>query len=194
MKRLLAILMAVGVTGCGYSFVGAGSVLPPDVQNVYVPVVQNASTESTVSGALTDALQDEFERYGTLRVVDSASEADAVLQAKVLSVKRSTASVTSRTDSALQYDTVLSIAAELRRTNGQLLWRDPTLAVSRTFGTTSDVVVKSSVDFAAGGLSSRDLGNLDSREIAREQEQEALALLVEEAAKRIYRSAVLPEF
>ena len=186
--------MAVGVTGCGYSFVGAGSVLPPDVQNVYVPVVQNASTESTVSGALTDALQDEFERYGTLRVVDSASEADAVLQAKVLSVKRSTASVTSRTDSALQYDTVLSIAAELRRTNGQLLWRDPTLAVSRTFGTTSDVVVKSSVDFAAGGLSSRDLGNLDSREIAREQEQEALALLVEEAAKRIYRSAVLPEF
>lgn len=194
MRRLLAGLMTCGLLGCGYSFVGAGSVLPPDVKSVYVPVVENASTEPTVSGALTDALQDEFERYGTLRVVDTAGEADAVLKARVVSVKRATASVTSRTDSALQYDTVLALAAELRRTNGQLLWRDPSLSVSRTFGTTSDVVVKSSVDFAAGGLSSRDLGNLDSREIAREQEQEALALLVEEAAKRIYRSAVLPEF
>ena len=194
MKRYLLILLLLSLTACGFQFAGSGSVLPENIKNVYIPDVTNDTTEGAIGLILSEALRDRFERYGTLVVVESENQADAVLEVTLKEIKRDTRSVTSNTDTALQLDTVMKIAGELRSVTGQLLWVDSDITVSSSFGTSQEAIVTSSAQFAASGLNKNDINNLDSRELSRGQEQLVLEKLCEQTAKRIYDSAVLPEF
>ena len=194
MRIIITLLTTVLLSSCGYQFQGAGSILPSDITKVYVPRVKNETTESRLTNLLTESLRDRFERYGVLVVVDEAKDADAILNAKILDVSREAKSVTSGTDTALQYNAVAKIAAELVRTGGGVLWRDPQLKVQRAYGLTSDVVVTTSSDFAGGSLSSADLGSLNDLEVSRSQEFETFVELADETARRVYESAVLPDF
>ncbi len=193
MRYLLALMLST-VVGCGYQFQGVGSILPPDVKSVYIPISENISTETSFSTLLTEALRDRFERFGVVSVLDSPEGADAVLRTKILKVGQDSQSVTSKTDIALQMNTNVTIWGELKRPSGQVLWRDPKLVVGKAFGSTSDSVVTSSVDFASGGIGASDLGGLSSREVSRGQEQETYSNLADQAAKIIYDQAVAPDF
>lgn len=181
-------------SGCGYTFRGGGTVLPPDVKNIYIPIVQNNSTELGLGDTVTESLREEFDSYGVVTVVDSQSEADAILTAKILNIKRNTRTVTSNTQSALQVETQLNLSAQLARVNGQVLWSDDTISVNQTFGTDRSVVVTSSASFAGGALSAGDLPNLSSREISRSQEQEVFQQMSDNIARKIYEQAVAPDF
>lgn len=182
------------LSGCGFTFKGSGSALPPDVKRVHIPIAENNTPEPGLSQWVTGALRDRFERYGVLTIVDKPSKADAVLRSRVLQLKRDTQTVTSSTDTALQERSVLVIAADLKRTNGVVLWSNPAMSVSKAYGTSDSVVVTSSPDFAGGNIGAQDLAGLSDREIQRGQEQDALQDLAEEAARRIYDEAVTPEF
>ena len=194
MRRLLVTFIAVLCSGCGYTFQGSGSVLPPDVKRIYIPFVDNDSTEAGLSNTVTEALRDQFERFGVVTVVENSLEADATLKARIISVQKGTRATSGRNDNALSYDSTLTLAAELRKTTGQVLWRNNGFQVNRSFGATSGTVVSSSADFASGGFSSSSLGSLSSREIQRGQESEALEFLAQQAAKKIYNDAVAPDF
>jgi hypothetical protein len=197
-KYFLIILLVfnslLSLVGCGYAFRGSESALPPDVTTVFIPVVRNQSTEAGIDLLLTEALRDEFERYGALRVVDSESQADAILETTIISIKQERGATSSRTDTALQMFTVMNLSSELRRTTGALLWRDNRMQVQQSFGTEGGAVVATSADFASGNIGSTDLASLDAREVSRSQEQQALEDLSEQVARRIYAGAVLPEF
>lgn len=193
--RLIALItISALLAGCGYQFQGSGSILPPDVKRISIPLAENNSTESGFTRTFTESLRDRFDRFGVVTVVEEGEPADAVLKTRLLKVSRGSQSVTSNTDTTLQQSSTLTLWGELRRTSGGLLWRNPNLEVSRAFGTTSDSVVTSSADFASGSLSASDLGQLGSREIQRGQEQEALNDLADQAAKIIYDQAVAPDF
>ncbi|MCI5064303.1 LPS assembly lipoprotein LptE [bacterium] len=188
------VLFFLFAGGCGYGFRGSESALPPDVKRVFIPVVVNESTEAGIDVLLTEALRDEFERYGVLSVVDKRSDADAVLDATITSIRRERGATSSNTDTALQMFTVMSLQAELRKRSGALLWKNNRMRVSKSFGAEGGVVVTSSADFAGGNLGSSDFSNLDDREVSRGQEQQALEDLSEQVAQQIYAGAVLPDF
>lgn len=192
--RCVAVLVLSTLCSCGYTFQGGGSVLPPDIKQVYVPPVDNLTTDSSLTTLVTEALQDRFERFGVLQVVDEPQLADAILRARVLRLTRDTRAVTSATDTARTLDARLVMAAELRRPNGMVLWRNPNIQVVSSFASTADTVVTTSPDFFGGGLAAPEIGGLETRELARDQEQEAVNQLVEEAARRIYQDAVAPDF
>jgi outer membrane lipopolysaccharide assembly protein LptE/RlpB len=192
--RAFAVAILVLVSGCGYTFRGTGTVLPADVRKIYIPLVENNSTELGLSDTVTEALREQFDSYGVVTVVDKQSEADAVLRVTVTQVKRSTRSVTSATNAALQLDTKMSLGAELRRVTGAVLWRDNDVSVSKSFGGDSRVVVTSSADFATQSLGAGNITNLDPREVTRGQEQEVLRLLAEDAARQVYDQSVAPDF
>ena len=194
MKKSLILFLVIALNGCGYTFQGGGSILPPDIKKVSIPVVENTSTEASLTALLTEALRDQFERYGALTVVEDEKDADVVLRARIVRVTRDTSTSSSRTDTSLQRDSVVQIAAELRRVNGQVLWRAPSMRISRQFGTTSDMVNTSSVGFSASSLGANDLSGLSSREIARGQEEDVFSDLADEAARKIYDDAVAPDF
>lgn len=193
-KKILLLLTLFIITSCGYSFTGSGSVLPADIKTVYIPQVKNNSSESGLTQVVTEALRDEFERYGALYVVSSLREADTILDASIVDVNRKTRTSTSFDDTALQYETQLTIAAILKRATGQTLWRNGRINVSSSFGTASGSVVTSSADFATGSINAGDLGGLNNREIARGQEREVFEQLAEKSARMIYNQAVAPDF
>jgi len=168
--------------------------LPPDVSKIAIPIAENSSTESGFATTLTEAVRDRFEQFGVVNVVDTADQADATLHLRILKVSRDSQNVTANTDTSLQENAKVTMWGELRRNNGALLWRNPKLEVSKTFGTTAGSVVTSSADFAAGAIGSTDLSGLSSREIQRGQEQEALTALAEQTAQIIYDQAVAPDF
>lgn len=173
---------------------GAGSVLPPDVKRIYIPIAENNSTEPGLSNLLTESLRDQFDRFGVLTVVEEIGDADAVLQSKIMKVKRAARTTTGETDRALQYDTTMTVAADLKRINGTILWRNQALAVTKSYGSSAQTVVTSSASFAEQTLTGSDLGGLGNREVQRGQQGASLQSLSDEAARQIYNQAVAPDF
>ncbi|MEY4700798.1 MAG: hypothetical protein RL326_985 [Pseudomonadota bacterium] len=198
MKRnvssLIALILMTILTGCGYTFRGSGSALPPDVKAIYIPQVDNNSTKLGLATVLTDAIRDEFDSYGAISVVDNQNQADAVLKVTIVDVKETTSAVRANTNTSLQMQTTMFLTAELRRVTGAVLWRDNQIRVTQTFGADSSVVVTSSAAFAGGSISSGDLSGLSSREISRGQEASALNSLSETAARQMYDKAIAPDF
>lgn len=193
--RIISLLLGtLFLASCGYTFRGSGTVLPADVKRIYIPQVQNESTELGLGPIVTEALREEFDSYGAVSVVDNQRDADAILKVKILGVKRSTNTVQGNTNTALQMDTTMSISGELRRTTGAILWREGMLQVSKDYGADKSVVVATSPDFASGSISSSDLANLSNREISRGQERGALNTLAQDAARMIYDKSVAPDF
>ncbi|MEY4668346.1 MAG: hypothetical protein RL518_1045 [Pseudomonadota bacterium] len=198
MKRIItfaaATLVVLTGTGCGYTLRGSGSVLPADVKNIYIPRVENGSTELGLADVVTDALRDEFDSYGTVSVVEKQGEADAILKVRIVDVKNTTGTVNAATNTALQMDTTMFLGGELRRTTGQILWRENNLKVTKEYAANQSVVVTTSPDFASGSISASDLASLSSRDISRGQEAQALNDLASNAARMIYDKSVAPDF
>jgi outer membrane lipopolysaccharide assembly protein LptE/RlpB len=84
--RVLLVLIAGLSTGCGYALAGRGSFLPDYIRVVGIPQFENRSQFSQLEQPLTDRVRNEFIGRGKYRVVPSATGADAVLTAEVLSV------------------------------------------------------------------------------------------------------------
>jgi outer membrane lipopolysaccharide assembly protein LptE/RlpB len=193
-SSLIVLILMTILTGCGYTFRGSGSALPPDVKAIYIPQVDNNSTKLGLATVLTDAVRDEFDSYGSISVVDNQNQADAVLKVTIVDVKETTSAVRANTNTSLQMQTTMFLTAELRRVTGPVLWRDNQIRVTQTFGADSSVVVTSSAAFAGGSISSGDLSGLSSREISRGQEASALNSLSETAARQMYDKAIAPDF
>ena len=182
------------VSGCGYTLQGSGSVLPQDIKTVYIRLADNETTEPGLGQRFTEVLRSRFDRYGVVKVVDREQDADAILVAKIMDLESRIRGEKGDTDTALESDLVMTISAELRRRNGQLLYRNGQLSASEEVAGVSDVVVTSSSSFAQGDVGANTLGALGDREVARGQEEQALDDLMEETSRKLYVEAVAADF
>ncbi len=196
--RVLAIGIACCLSSCGYSFQGSGSILPQDIKTIAIPLAENNTTEPGLGLRFTEALRSRFDRYGAVRVIDDEGEADAVLRAKIVNITSEVSDVTSNTDIELENELVVTVSAELRRKNGQLLYRNAGMNISDSAASVSSVVVTSSSQFAQSGSSASQLADLDSnsgsREVARGQSAQLIDDLLDEASRRLYLDAVAADF
>ncbi|RME62116.1 MAG: hypothetical protein D6780_00330 [Candidatus Dadabacteria bacterium] len=192
--RIFFCILIFSFAGCGYTFSGGGSILPDDIKKVAVLPAVNETAEPRMGSLLTEALRDQFEKFGTFEVVEQESRADAIVESRVKSIERGSESVTAGTEQALQYNVKVTVDVELKRKDGTLLWKGDNLAERGVFGGVSSVVVESSPAFAAQGLSLSDLESLGNIELSRAQEEEIFEEIAEKLAKRVYQEAVMPEF
>lgn len=194
MRYLLGLLAIVVFSACGYTFSGSGTILPPDVKKIFIQKAENSTTQFGLADTVTEALQDQFDAYGVITLVDNQSEADAVLRSRILQITRRTRTASSNTNTSVQLETTMKISAELVKASGAVLWRADNMSVSQTFGTDPSVVVASSASFASGALSGGSIANLDAREVARGQEQAVFQALSAQVAQTVYDQAVAPDF
>ena len=69
--------------GCvGYRL---GSMLPADINSVFIPTIVNATGEPNVESDITQALIEEFQQDGSLKVLNDEAQADSVLNVKLIS-------------------------------------------------------------------------------------------------------------
>src|SRR5689334_15953510 len=81
------LLLSIGglllVSACGYQFVGRTSALPPEIKRIAVPTFDNNTFEPLLDERITEAVKTSFMARPRLRVVNDASEADAVFKGKI---------------------------------------------------------------------------------------------------------------
>ena len=80
---LLSAALAVLVSACATNY-KLGTTLAPDLRDVYVPSVQNLSTEPTIHQDATRALLREIRRDGTLNLISDETSATTVLEVQIL--------------------------------------------------------------------------------------------------------------
>lgn len=193
-RLFLCSLIILQFSACGYSFQGDISNLPQDIHTLYIPLVKNNSTTTSLSPQFTDMLKREFSRHGKLKVLSEADLADAILNVTINSVESSVSAVSGINDTEVESDIHISISAVLKRRNGQKLWEVKDMNASDTHAASRQTVVLTSPQFMRGGIDAKTVSTLTQREVARGQAKETLESLMQELAKRLYLSAVASDF
>jgi len=75
------------ILSCGYQFVGRASILPSEVRKIAVPLIENTTFEPLLDERLTEAIKKGFMARPRLQVVNSTSEANAVLKGKIIAFR-----------------------------------------------------------------------------------------------------------
>ena len=135
---MVGLIVAGGGTGCaGYRL---GSMLPDDIKTVHVPTIINKTSEPQVEADITQALIQDIQRDGSLRVVNQ-DQADTVL---VVTLRNYTLEpVAYRTDqrtSAREYRIVLNASILMtRRGTGAVVVEAPSVRGEFVFPVAGDL-------------------------------------------------------
>ena len=78
---LLTPMASVALGGCGYSL---RTSLPPGIQSIHVPVLENRTQEPGIEDFITQALTQAVAQSGRVRIARNAQDADAVLEGAVV--------------------------------------------------------------------------------------------------------------
>jgi outer membrane lipopolysaccharide assembly protein LptE/RlpB len=83
----LPLLAAIVLAGCGYHVAGHASTLPAEWTDIAIPAFKNDTTTYRIEQRMTQAVIREFITRTKYRVVQDASNADAVLHGEVISIE-----------------------------------------------------------------------------------------------------------
>jgi len=121
----LALLGGLLLTlGCGYQFVGRASTLPPEIKKIAIPTFENTTFEPILEERLTEAVKKSFIARPRFQVVNSASEADAVLKGRVIAFRLIPLSFDSL-NQATEYRVRIQTDISLESVHDQkILWQD----------------------------------------------------------------------
>jgi outer membrane lipopolysaccharide assembly protein LptE/RlpB len=117
----LALLLA----SCGYHAVGSASHLPPDVKILAIPSFRNQTHTYHVETGLTNAVIREFNTRTHYRIVQSETDADAVLQGTVVSAEVAPVAYDSVTGRASTGLVTIMVNVTLTARDGSVLYSNP---------------------------------------------------------------------
>ena len=78
---LAAVAVSLALGGCGYSL---RTSLPPGINSIHVPVLENRTQEPAIEDFITQALTQAVVQSGRVRIAANAREADAVLEGSIV--------------------------------------------------------------------------------------------------------------
>jgi len=118
---LLALGLAAGLTGCGYSFSGGGRVPVVKVQRLDIPPMTNTTTKVGIETQFTNEFIYEVDRNGYAEVV-SRDRAEAVLSGVIRDLR--TGSIARRSISTtLERQVSVVVDLVLKDRKGKVLWQ-----------------------------------------------------------------------
>ena len=185
MRWHLAIVLAVGLGGCGYHLAGTGEVVPATAHSVSIAVFGNHTREPGLEVTLRRAIEEEFRRRGPLDVVPDP-QGDLVLAGSIRRFQTTPVAFTG-TSEAVQFQGILQISFRLtERASGRVLYENKLLQESLDFGAVSNVVVTTSPRFQRGTIDARDLAQMTNVQIGDARRRETLVELVDLLARDVY--------
>lgn len=133
-KRIFFLLLGliafcVLISGCGYRL---GSILPTRIQTVYIVPFTNKTSSPGLDYTLTESLKRQFRTDGTLRVVASEAEADAVVSGQIHRFSRE-AVVLSTDNTTKEYVIYIYARYSFKELNGPLAFENLETSGSTSF-------------------------------------------------------------
>jgi outer membrane lipopolysaccharide assembly protein LptE/RlpB len=159
---ILALILILPVSGCGYRFAPAGERMGREIKTVYIDTFRNHTSEALVENYLRNAFINQFIRGNRFTSAYGKETSDAVLSGKIRGL--STSHVSYEQNDTAREDTVsLSFDVEFRDSEGTILW-------------------------AKKSLSGREAYRIDDNPIITERNRkEALIKLSRDMAEKTYR-------
>jgi hypothetical protein len=187
---LWACVLLLGVTHCGYKFPGQGT-LPGGATSIYVAKFDNRTRDAGLENFVLESLQAEVARRGQFALEPERSAAQLALEGTILSLEKRPVAFSS-SDEALQYQTYITVSAQLRDTQkGNVVWRIAALREGESYGAVANTVVTDSPDFLTGStLNPGDLSQLSDVQLSEAQEREALDRVLENLSRDLYNAMV----
>ena len=128
--RIVALSVAVAMSGCGYALVGRGNALPEHIKRIGVPSFTNLSETPELDRILTEAVRQELLSKGRYTVVPDSTGVDAVLTATVRPVTHGVAALTDSRQ-AQRYLITVSATVEFKDLrDNKVLWSNGNMRVS----------------------------------------------------------------
>ena len=187
--RRAALLAVLALAACGYHLSGTGTTVPESARTIRMALFTNHTRETGLEVRLHRAVEDEFRRQGTLRIV-TEDDADLVLSGDIRRFT-SVPVAFSATDEAVQYQGIMQVSLRLtERETGHVLFENKLLQESQDFGAVSGVVITSSPHFQRGTIDARDLPDLTNVQIGEARRREAQRNLIDLLARDIYLQAM----
>ena len=86
--RIVAIVLTMFGTACGYTLAGRGSTLPVNIKTIGIPLFTNRTTVFNLETKLTDKVRSEFIGRAKYSILPEANNVDALLTGEVTAVRR----------------------------------------------------------------------------------------------------------
>jgi outer membrane lipopolysaccharide assembly protein LptE/RlpB len=123
LAALLLLAMPL-LHGCGYALVGRGTNIPDHIQRIYLSPLENATRRSEVEQILTRALAEELVTRRRFTLVNESTQADAVLDGRVLLFDVSPTTFDEEGRSTEYQITITASMAFRDRAADQVLWQN----------------------------------------------------------------------
>jgi hypothetical protein len=183
----VATLALVALAGCGYRLPDGAA--PAGARTIAIQLFDNHTREAGLEVALRRAIEDEFRRRGTVRLV-ADGDADLVLSGDIRDYDAFPIA-SSGIDEALQYQVTLRVGIRLvERASGRVLYENRTVTEQQDFAAVSGVVVSSSPHFQRGTANLRDLLNMTNAQLGESRRRQATRDLAELLAQDVYQQTM----
>jgi len=136
-KIIVSILfLLILVSGCGYRFAGTGD-FPGGVKNIFIPILENRTSESRLEKLVTDDLIYEFTKNRKDILAGSIDNADAVLYGIIHSISIETIS---RDDPNTSSERSVKLSAEMKLVvpEGRVIWRVKGITADEAYNVVPD--------------------------------------------------------
>ena len=153
LKVLSLLLLLLIVSGCGYH---NPNMLPADQQGrvlkLYVPIWPNPTNEIKLASDIHNALQDWLGQSKQFALVNSAKQADYILNGRIVSVSYSGQSYTV-TNQAVALNALLSVNYSVTDTStGKTAWQANGFTLTETYSLQTDANKKQALDTLVDNL------------------------------------------
>lgn len=126
-------LLAVAMSGCGYSLAGRGAFLPDYIKIIGVPTFANRTTVFNLETLMTDKVRAEFIGRGHYRIVPDTAGVDALLTGEVSGVSIVPTGV-GVNGLATSYAILMTARVELKDLHeDKVLWENPGLVFRQEY-------------------------------------------------------------
>jgi outer membrane lipopolysaccharide assembly protein LptE/RlpB len=141
-SKLLSIISVTLLLGCGYQMVGKETHVPPGLTSIAIPTFSNNTLEPGVEVPFTQGFLREFINDRRINVVDR-QKADSILEGVIKSLRIYSVSY-NQSGIALEYQTTVVIDLTLKKTTGEVIWKEENLTETQYYRTSLSVLTSES--------------------------------------------------
>ena len=137
MRKLLIVLLASTLSGCGYSLAGRGAFLPEYIRTIGVPQFTNNTQVFDVDRRVSDRVRAELTNRGKYKVQPTDTGVDAVLTGEIAYITITPASFNQQ-QQATRYVLTLTARVEFKDIKtGKVMWSNPAMSYREEFAPTT---------------------------------------------------------
>jgi hypothetical protein len=135
---LVAGLLAVALTGCGYSLAGRGSFLPSSIRVIGVPEFTNQTPYPDVERRFSERVRSEFIGRGRYKVLAQEAGVDAVLRGTITALSLVPANF-NESQQATRYTIVVNTKIEfVELATNKVLWENASMVYREEYELPAD--------------------------------------------------------